>query len=146
MRPDWTTAAQQLSITHKPVVTMLAKTTAKRLRLFHTLECLDERGCRIRHTDGGLRSKDPPIIPRAPFQRYRLYTGRRETGSWNIDSQLAKFNGRYYYGFTNGQVDEDTQGQQVRISSSADARTWSQAKSVIGGEEGSRDAYKCVGL
>lgn len=126
--------------------TLLDKDTAHKLRLFHTLECLEERGCIIRPTDHGLRARVPPIISHAPFERYRVYTAGRQAGSWNIDSQLAKFKGRYYYGFTNGRVDEDTEGQRVRLSTSDDATTWSAPASVIGGEEGTRDAYKCMGL
>ncbi len=94
----------------------------------------------------GPASARPTHHPVRPFERYRVYTAGREAGSWNIDSQLAKFRNRYYYGFTNGRVDEDTEGQQVRISSSDDARTWSEPASVIGGEDDTRDAYKCTGL
>ena len=135
-----------LEIASRPFVRMLGPEVADVLRKYHTLERLQEVGCIIRYTDQGLRSRVPPIVPYAPFERSRVYTASREAGSWNIDSQLAKLDGRYYYGFTNGRMDEDTEGQQVRISSSDDARTWSTPRSVIGGEEGTRDAFKCVGL
>ena len=141
-----TTRAAGLDIASRPHVTMLGPQAADQLGKFHMLECLHERGCIIRYTDQGLRARVPPIIPYAPFQRSRVYTASREAGSWNIDSQLAMLDGRYYYGFTNGRVDEDTEGQQVRISHSADGRDWSASASVIGGEEDTHDAYKCVGL
>ena len=135
-----------LNVATRDFVTMLDTETAKNLRLFHTLECLHDRGCIIRYSDHGPRGRTPPIIPYAPFERSRVYTASHTTGSWNTDSQLTRFKDRYYYGFTNGRVDEDTEGQQVRLASSADARSWSEAVSVIGGEESTRDAYKCVGL
>ena len=141
-----TKRAEGLEIASRPYVTMLGPEAADQLRKFHTLECLQERGCILRYTDQGLRARVPPIVPYAPFERSRVYTASREAGSWNIDSQLAALDGRYYYGFTNGRLDEDTEGQQVRISHSADGREWSAPASVIGGEEDTRDSYKCVGL
>ena len=141
-----TTTSAGLDIASRPYVRMLGPEAADQLGKFHTLECLREAGCIIRYTDQGLRARVPPIIPYAPFQRSRVYTASRDAGSWNIDSQLAVLDGRYYYGFTNGRVDEDTEGQQVRISHSADGLSWSAPASVIGGEADTRDAYKCVGL
>ena len=135
-----------IAVAQRDVATLLSQETAQKLRQFHTLECLERCGCILRYTDQGLRARNPPILPYAPFERIRVYSGGREAGSWNIDSQLAKFAGRYYYGFTNGRLDEDTEGQQVRICRSDDGHTWSAPANVIGGEEDTRDAYKCVGL
>ena len=138
--------ANAIKVESRSYATLLDEATAHQLRLFHTLECLEERGCIIRPTDHGLRARIPPIVPHAPFDRHRVYTAGRQAGSWNIDSQLAKFQGRYYYGFTNGRIDEDTEGQQVRLSTSDDAQNWSEPTNVIGGEADTRDAYKCMGL
>ena len=72
--------ANEVKVESRSYATLLDEATAHQLRLFHTLECLEERGCIIRPTDHGLRARIPSIVPHAPFDRYRVYTAGREAG------------------------------------------------------------------
>ena len=51
--------------------------------------------CLMKNDDHGPGGMRPPIIPYSPFVRSRVYTGTRETGSYNHHSQLNRFKGRY---------------------------------------------------
>ena len=126
-----------LEVVSRKFAHMLAEPARNQLQLYHMLDHLWKGGCRLRYTDHGLRSRIPPIMPYAPMQRVRLFTGTRETGAWNVDAQLAQFQGGYYYGFSNGRIDEDDPGQRILIRSSEDAVHWSEPM-VIAGGEGSR--------
>ena len=125
---------------------LLDEDVANKLKTFHLLHSLADGGCLLRYTDQGVRSRDPAIMPYAPFTRSRIYTASRQAGSWNTDSQLTLFKGRYFYGFANGRVDEDDAGQRVRVSSSDDAVHWSDPVVVAGGEEGTNICHKCAGI
>lgn len=135
-----------IQVISRDFVRMLNEGTSEKLRRFHMRHCFQEYGCLLRYNDQGPRGEDPPIIPYAPFTRSRIYTGTRESGSYNHHAQLAKFKGGYFFGFSNGQVDEDTGGQRILICSSEDVRHWADPVCVVGGEKDTTIAHSCVGL
>jgi hypothetical protein len=100
----------------------------------------------MKNDDHGPQGVTPPIIPYAGMSRSRVYTGTRETGSYNHHSQIVKFNNKYFFAFSNGYVDEEVEGQRIMISSSDDARNWSEAQRVIGGDPGTTLVHNCVAL
>ncbi len=134
-----------MKVTTHQHVSMLSDAVAAQLKRFHW-ECSFVTGsCLMKNDDHGPRGVHPPIIPYAPFTRSRVYTGTRETGSYNHHAQLARFKGRYYLAWSNGLVDEEAEGQRMLISSSADARQWSEPLCVAGSTT-STLAHNCVAL
>jgi hypothetical protein len=127
-------------------VRMLAPDVARQLRTYHSRFCFQEGHCLLRLDDQGPLGHDPPLIPHAPFERARLHTGTRESGSYNHHSQVAAFRGRYYFAWSNGRVDEEAPGQRILISSSADARHWSAPSVVVGSWSEPTMAHNCVAL
>jgi len=100
----------------------------------------------MKNDDHGPQGLRPPIIPYAPFRRSRVYTGTRETGSYNHHSQLACHRGRYCFAWSNGLVDEEAEGQRILIAFSPDGCSWGEAQVVIGGEQGTTAVHNCVAL
>jgi hypothetical protein len=99
----------------------------------------------MKYDDHGPRGVIPSIIPYAHFKRSLVYTGTRETGSYNHHSQLAKFKGTYYFAWSNGIVDEEAGGQRILISSSVDTISWSEPVCVAGDKD-STIAHNCIAL
>ena len=126
-------------------VSMLSAEVAEQLRKFHWHWSFVTARCLMKNDDHGPQGLTPPIIPYAPFSRARVYTGTREAGSYNHHSQIARFNGRYYFAWSNGIVDEEAEGQRILISSSTDAQQWSDPLCVAGDRESSL-AHNCVAL
>ena len=135
-----------LEIASRGFVSMLSQDTHQKLRRFHMHESMQQGGCLLRYTDHGPRGEKSPIIPYAPMIRSRLYTGTRETGSYNHHSQIAKFNGDYFFAWSNGLVDEEAAGQRILISSSHDARHWSDPVVVAGDKRDTVVAHNCVAM
>ncbi len=74
------------------------------------------------------------LIPHVPIHRSRIYTGTPHTGSYNHQSQLTKFRGKYYFAFCNGLVDEGEPGQRAMLASSEDGIHWSEAECLVPGD------------
>ena len=138
--------SEGLAVNNVPHVRMLADDVAGKLGQFHMLHSFVDYGCLLRYDDQGPRGMNPPIIPYAPFDRSRVYTGTQESGSYNHHSQIAKYRGRYYIGFSNGLVDEEAGGQRILVSSSEQGTQWSKPVRVVGGEEGATLCHNCLAL
>ncbi len=134
-----------MKITTRQHVSMLSEEVAEPLRRFHWHWRFVDARCLMKDDDHGPGGISPPIIPRAPFERSRVFTGTRDTGSYNHHSQIARFNGRYYLAWSNGLVDEEAAGQRILIATSEDAKTWSDPICVAG-HTGSPLAHNCVAL
>ena len=135
-----------LEITTRQHVRMLSAEVAESLKTFHWHWSFVSGRCLMRNDDHGPQGVTPPIIPYAPFRRSRVYTGTRETGSYNHHSQLARFKGRYWFAWSNGLVDEEAEGQRILIASSDDTVAWGPALCVAGGPEEAPIAHNCVAL
>ncbi|MHB1191365.1 MAG: exo-alpha-sialidase [Armatimonadota bacterium] len=128
-----------------PTTRMLSQDTDEKLKVFHMLSCFKNENCLLWNHDQGPRGRSEPIIPYAPFTRSRVYTGTRETGSYNHHSQIAKLGDTYYLAWSNGVVNEEDLGQRILISSSSDGANWSEPVCVAGDRHGSR-IHNCVAL
>ena len=135
-----------MKITTRQHVSMLSNEVAGKLRQFYWHWRFVDARCLLKNDDHGPQGMNPPIIPYAPFSRSRVYTGTRESSSYNHHSQIARFKGRYYFVWSNGRVDEEAEGQRIMLSSSPDARQWSTPICVAGGEERSTLAHNCLAL
>ena len=135
-----------MRITTQQHVSILTDEVRGQLSRFHWHWRFVDARCLMKNDDHGPQGITPPIMPYAPFVRSRIYTGTRETGSYNHHSQLNKFKGRYVFAFSNGYVDEEAEGQRIMVSSSADGRIWEDARVVIGGEPGTNVVHNCVAL
>ena len=136
---------RQLNIVENSIVSMLSDEVRDKLSIFHMRCCMFENGCLLTDTDHGPAGLAEPIIDYAPSQRIRVFTGTRQTGSFNHHAQLAEFKGKTYFAFSNGLRDEESGGQQILICSSDDGRSWPQPTLVVG-EHDTRTAYNCGGL
>jgi hypothetical protein len=125
---------------------MLDKDVAEKLKRFHTMHSMQDGNCLLRYSDHGPKSEKNPIIPYAPFERFRVYTGTRQTGSYNHHPQIAKFKGKYYFAWSNGIVDEENTGQRILVACSDDASRWSSPICVAGDTNDPVSAYNCVAL
>ena len=135
-----------IEIVSRDIARMLTKEVAEKLSRFHLQQSLQEGGCLLRYDDHGPRGEAPPIIPYAPFEHSRVYTGTRESGSYNHHSQIARFKDRYYFAWSNGLVDEENAGQRILISSSDDAVRWSEPVCVAGDRNDTVTAHNCIAL
>jgi len=141
-----TNSPRSIDVISRSFARMLSGEVAEKLRRFHMRHCFEEYGCLLHYDDQGPRGEDPPIISYAPFVRSRIYAGTRESGSYNHHSQLVKFKGRYFFGFSNGRRDELTGGQRLMLASSDDGKDWTAPTCVVGGEEDSPVSHTIVGL
>lgn len=135
-----------LNVASRGFVTMLSQDVQGMLGRFHMLECMQDGGCLLRYYDHGPRGEKSPVIPYAPMDRFRLYTGTRETGSFNHHSQIAKFKGKYFFAWSNGLVDEEAEGQRILVSSSDDGCRWCDPVVVAGDKNDKGVAHNCVAM
>ena len=127
-------------------IRMLNSDVAAQLKQFHIGVSMRSGGCLMRHDDMGPRGINPPLIPYAPFDRSRVFTGTRENGSFNHHSQLIKFKDRYFFAWSNGIVDEENAGQRILISSSPDGQSWTKPICIIGDKDETVIAHNAVAL
>ena len=127
-------------------VRMLPDEVCGKLKRFHFLHCMQDSGCLIRFDDQGPRGEDPYVIPYAPLKRSRVYTGTRQSGSYNHHSQLTKFKGSYFFAWSNGIINEEAGGQRILISSSRDGSEWSEPVSVAGDRNDESTAHNCLAI
>ncbi len=83
-----------MKITTRQHVSMLSEEVAEQLRRFHWHWSFVVARCLMKNDDHGPGGISPPIVPYAPLQRTRVFTGTRDTGSYNHHSQIARFQGR----------------------------------------------------
>lgn len=88
--------------------------------------------CRYAGTTAEGRNYD--ILPHAPMERYPVFDCDTQKGTYNHHSAICKWRGRYYYAFSNGQVNEDAPGQSSMLSSSDDGKAWSRPVCVAAGD------------
>jgi hypothetical protein len=134
-----------MKVTNRQHASMLSPEVAGSLSQFHWHWRFVDARCLMKDDDHGPQGMNPPIIPFAPATWSRVYTGLRETGSFNHHSQIVKFKGKYIFAFSNGIVNEEAQGQRIMISSSDDAVHWGEAICVAGDKACSL-AHNCVGM
>lgn len=136
-----------LAVSTQTRIRMLSPGVAGQLSTFHWRYRFQDVGCLMRNDDQGPRGTEPPIIPQAPITRHRVYTGTRETGSFNHHAQIAKFRGTYFLAWSNGYVDEEAGGQRILIARSEDGCHWSEPVCVAGRGPGEEDvAHNSVAL
>ena len=76
----------------------------------------------------------PAWFDHAPIERVRVVTGSRDFGTYNHQSGICRWRGRYWYVFSNSAVDEEAPGQRTMITSSEDLSTWSKPACVAPGD------------
>lgn len=133
-------------ITERRFTRMLGEEAGEKLGRFHMHQTMYASECLMKYDDQGPRAVNPPIIPYAPLEYSRVYTGTRETGSYNHHSQVAWFKNKYYFAWSNGIVDEEAAGQRILVSGSDDARTWSAPVCVAGDKSDPVLAQNCVAM
>lgn len=146
MSTDDRTTVSGIHAVSRKFVRMLSAEVAQKLSRFHMRHCFQAHGCLLRYDDQGPRSEDPPIIPYAPVTRSRVYTGTRESGSYNHHSQLAMFKGMHYFAWSNGLVDEEAAGQRILLSSSDDAVHWPEPMCIAGDRDDPVVAHNCIAM
>jgi len=139
-------ASAPIEIITRDHVRMLADDVAGKFGRFYMQQSMQETRCLLRYNDQGPRGENPPIIPYVPSVRARIHTGTRETGSYNHHAQISKFKGKFFIAWSNGVVDEEAAGQRILISSSTDARHWSEAVTVVGDKADPVTAHNCIAL
>ena len=127
-------------------VMMLSPEVEQQLSLYHRRKRFSVAGCLLTERDHGPKAESPPVIPYAQMSRSRVFTGTRDTGSYNHHAQIVRFRGDYVFGFSNGRKNELTEGQRLMVSFSEDARNWTDARTVAGGREQQTVSQTCVGL
>ena len=115
---------------------------ASRMRMRHALW---ESGTLLTDSDHGPFG-GPYLAPRVQMRRTRVYTGTRECGSYNHHAQLAKFRGRYYFGWSNGIRNELSPGQRVMLAVSDDGVHWPEARCIVPGDVEAGVVQSCAGL
>ena len=133
---------ETIDVTHARVLTPELRGKVRAMRMRYAM--WESHGL-LTAQDQGPSSVVPPI-PRLNVRRSRLYTGTRETGSYNHHAQIAKFRGRYYFAWANGMRDELCAGQRILLSSSSDAIHWSPARCIVPGDVEKEIAQSCAGL
>jgi len=76
----------------------------------------------------------PAWLDHVPIERVRVATGSKEFGSYNHQSGICRWRGRYWYVFSNSAVDEEVPGMRTMITSSEDLSTWTDASCVAPGD------------
>ncbi len=102
----------------------------RRMRMRHAMF---ENDCFRTEDDQGPSSVEPEL-PRVKLQRNRVYTGEGEAGTYNHHSQIARFQGRYFFAFSNSEVYEDYPGQSTMLAVSDTGSEWSEARCVVPGD------------
>ena len=102
----------------------------RRMRMRHAMF---ENDCFRTEDDQGPKSVEPEL-PRVKLERNRVYTGEGEAGTYNHHSQIARFQGRYFFAFSNSEVYEDYPGQSTMIAVSDTGSEWSEARCVVPGD------------
>lgn len=74
------------------------------------------------------------LLPCAPMQRHCVFKSDGNKGTYNHHSGICKWNGTYYYCFSNGTVDEDGPGQSTMLSRSDDGMNWSELVCIAVGD------------
>ena len=134
-----------LSYSTKETVSLLTSELQAQIKKMRLRYALWEAGCLLTNDDHGPLGQ-PYLMPKAPVQRARVYTGNRESGSYNHHSQLVKFKERYYLAFSNGFINEEAPGQRVAVSSSEDGLHWSPALTAVAGDVRKGVIKNTVGL
>jgi hypothetical protein len=127
-------------------INMLSDEVSGKVKHFHFRTSYRDCNGLVTDKDHGPEALAEPIIPYLPMKRSSLFLGTRETGSYNIHSQLDKFKGKYFHAWANGYRDELESGQKLLVSSSSDGQIWSEPVVIDGGEEGASRALCCVGM
>ncbi len=114
-------------------LSVLSPELAEAVRTMRMRHAMFETDCFRTVDDQGPRSV-PSEIPRIKVRRHRVYTGAGEAGTYNHHSQLARFQGRYYFAWSNSEVYEDYPGQSTMLAVSDTGEQWSQARCVVPGD------------
>ena len=136
---------RELNVESTPIVSMLSPEVAGKLNEFHLRWRFQDARCLLTNDDDGPQGLADPILPYAPATRSRVFTGTRQTGSYNHHSQITRFRDRYYMAWSNGIVNEEDAGQRVLIASSPNTRDWSEPI-CIAGDTSSALAHNCLAL
>lgn len=136
---------KKFDIIQKEMISILTTELNEKVKQMRMRYALWEGGCLLANSDHGPCGA-PYLMPRLHIERIRIYTGTREAGSYNHHSQMTKFQGKYYFAWSNGIIDEEAEGQRIMISSSDDGRHWATAKCIISGDVEKGLLHNCVGL
>ena len=80
---------------------------------------------------------DAPMPSDYEMARHIVSRATKEDGSYNTHSTLAKWRGKYWYGWMNGMFDEEAPGQRCFVAHSDDAVTWSERILIADGDAAS---------
>ena len=73
------------------------------------------------------------VFERLEVERIRVVTGTREFGTYNHQSGICLWKGKYWYVFSNSAVHEEFPGMRTMITNSLDIKTWSDPICVAPG-------------
>ncbi len=84
----------------------------------------------------GLFERCLASAPPAGTETVTVYRASGDDYGYNHHAQIARHDGRFYAGWSAGWVNEDSPGQVVRVSTSADGREWSAPQPAMPLPEG----------
>ncbi len=135
-----------LKIVKRDYVKLLDKNTEEALREYRWRRVFFQYECLMKENDHGPKSASPRIIPYAESKRGIVYYGNDANGSYNHHNQITKFNGKYYYAWSNGIRNEEDAGQRILMAVSDNGIHWSEPWVVLEPKSGESLAHNCVGL
>ena len=136
---------KSLETIQRKIVSVLTPELAGEFKQMRMRHALWDAGAVADNADQGPRARTD-LPPSLPLERTRVYTGTSDAGSYNHQAQLARFNGRYYYAFTNSARDEFGPGQRTMVAESEDARGWRPPVCVAPGDVEAGIFHETAGL
>ena len=127
-------------------ISILSDNLAKTLREFGLRNAVLSAGYDDLQAWHGPIADDFGVLPPAPFERSRIYTGDAQTFAYSHVPQICKFAGRYVAVWSNAQRDEDSAGQQIHYSLSEDARHWEPYRCLVATDRESGQSRHAAGL
>ena len=113
----------------RTLIDVLSPEFKKQLKEHHRLKAFEICGCT--RSDG---FEGQGVIPLADMERVSVFRTDEQKGTYNHHSCLTKWQGKYRFAWDNCLVHEEYPGQTTLISSSDDARSWTEPTVVACGD------------
>lgn len=136
----------QLKIVKRDYVKLLSPEVEEMLREYRWRRTFNQYECLMKEDDHGPKGANPRVIPYINSKRGIVYYGTDFNGSYNHHNQIAKFNGKYYFAWSNGFRNEEDAGQRILMAESDNGIHWSEPWVVLSPGKGESIAHNCVGL
>ena len=137
---------EKLKIVKRDYIKLLGPKVEEDLREYCWRRVFFLNECLMKEDDHGPKSASPRVIPNLDAKRAIVYYGNETNGSYNHHNQIAKFNGKYYFAWSNGIRNEEDAGQRVLIAESTNGVHWSEPWVLLTPQPGESLAHNCVGL